>query len=507
MADALDLATFQLAMRMYAEALRDHRDELDSLNVYPVPDGDTGTNLLLTQTAVVRALDSNGGGSPASEVREAVSNSSLMGGRGNSGVILSQVLRGLVEAMREDGTYGPAEVREGLRRAADQAYRAVARPKEGTVLSVLRDAADGAATAEGSSEAGVSTVLAAALDDARRSLAKTRDQLPELREAGVVDAGGKGIVLLLDALVAAVRGARPSEPIGPLGPVGRSPGDRPAPDLTFPYEVQFLLDASDDAAASLRSQLAGLGDSLVLVGGSGMFNVHVHTDRPDAAVEAGRRAGGVREVRVDSLADRVAECVAGQARAVQIAEGTCAMVVLAVGDGLIGVFRSLGADVVRADPSDPAAVSGIVSAIESAPARTVFVIPNAADAARSIDDAMAHGSKDVIVVAADSIPAGVAAATAFNPIGSRQDNATAMGEAAERVRSAALATVATTDAVDVVTGLLGERPELITVVAGAAATDDDRDAVVGALVRSFPDLEVHVVDGGQPGPPFLIGVE
>jgi fatty acid kinase len=224
-------------------------------------------------------------------------------------------------------------------------------------------------------------------------------------------------------------------------------------------------------------------------------------------VEAGRRAGGVREVRVDSLADRVAECVAGQARAVQIAEGTCAMVVLAVGDGLIGVFRSLGADVVRADPSDPAAVSGIVSAIESAPARTVFVIPNAADAARSIDDAMAHGSKDVVVVAADSIPAGVAAATAFNPIGSRQDNATAMGEAAERVRSAALATVATTDAVDVVTGLLGERPELITVVAGAAATDDDRDAVVGALVRSFPDLEVHVVDGGQPGPPFLIGVE
>jgi uncharacterized protein len=507
MADGLDLATFQRAMRMYAEALRDHRDELDSLNVYPVPDGDTGTNLLLTQTAVVRALDSNGRGSSAAEVREAVSNASLMGARGNSGVILSQVLRGLVEAMREDGTYGPVEVCAGLRRAADQAYRAVARPKEGTVLSVLRDAAAGAATAGNSSEAEVSAVLAAALDDARGSLAMTRDRLPELREAGVVDAGGKGIVLLLDALLAAVRGARPSEPVGPLGPVGRSSGDRLAPDLTFPYEVQFLLDASDDAVASLRSQLAGLGDSLVVVGGSGVFNVHVHTDRPDVAVEAGRRAGRVREVRVDSLADRVAECVAGQARAVQVAEGTCAMVVVAAGDGLVGIFRSLGADVVRADPSDPAAVSGIVSAVDSAPAHTVFIIPNAAHAAPAIGDAIAHASKDVVVVAADSIPAGLAAATAFNPIGSRRDNATAMGEAAERVRSAALATVATNDAVDVVTGLLGESPELITVVAGAAATDDDRAAVVEALERSFPDLEVHAVDGGQPGPPFLIGVE
>ena len=318
----LDAPTLRRAMSLFAESLRSHRDELNSLNVYPVPDADTGTNLVLTQEAVERALAAATDGNLLPELCEAIARSSLMGARGNSGVILSQILRGLCQALPADGSGGSRELAIALRHGSDEAYRAVARPVEGTVLTVLRDAA-GAANDAATSGGSLEAVAATALEAARDSLGRTREVLPALREAGVVDAGGKGVVLLLDALSAAVAGGAPSEPAGPPGPLGRT--EEPAlSSLEFAHEVQYLLEAPDEALPALRRELDRLGDSLVVVGGGGMFNVHVHTNHPESAVEAARAFGRPREVSITTLEGRMVGCLTSQARGVRIAEQTSA---------------------------------------------------------------------------------------------------------------------------------------------------------------------------------------
>ncbi|HEX9312124.1 MAG TPA: DAK2 domain-containing protein, partial [Actinomycetota bacterium] len=301
MAGTLDASTLRRSMDLFAEALRQHREEIDSLNVFPVPDGDTGTNMLLTQEAVVSELASLDGRTDLRTLGDAISRASLMGARGNSGVILSQVLRGLCERLPDDGLVDPKELAGAIGHASHEADRAVAMPQDGTVLSVLRDAAGAAADAAGDG-AGVPDVVEAVLERARRSLAKTREVLPELRRAGVVDAGGKGLVLLFDALRAALVGAALTEPVGPLGPVGISTESEAGaePDQDFGFEVQYLLEAEQAAVGPLREALAGIGDSLVVVGGGGLYNVHVHTDSPDRAVALGGEAGRLRERSVVS---------------------------------------------------------------------------------------------------------------------------------------------------------------------------------------------------------------
>jgi DAK2 domain fusion protein YloV len=525
-------------MRIYAEVLRAHREEIDSLNVYPVPDGDTGTNMLLTQTAVVAALEEAAVGALVpGEVAATISRSSLMGARGNSGVILSQVLRGIVEAMPPSGSFGPRDLAVGLKRAATEAHRSVARPVEGTVLSVLRDAAAEATSAGERAGSTCADVLAGALKRARASLARTPMQLAELERAGVVDAGGKGIVLLLDALLSAVTGEEPSEPVGPLGPIGTADGERPADTLAFEYEVQFLLEAGDEAIGPLRGSLGDLGDSLVVVGGSGLFNVHVHTNEPEAAVQVGQRAGKLQDVHVASLQARVEDCMAGQARAVQVAEQASAMVAIADGEGLARAFRSLGALVVGGGPGNNPAVAEILAAIEAAPAGRVFVLPNHPNVAPAAQQAAAAASKEAMVMATRSIPGALAAATAFNPVRSYEENAGAMNEGASRacggelvqatrdadtpagpVRrgqwlgmvdgvSVTVADAAADGAVALVGNLAGRDAEVITLVVGGGAEPDERGAVEESLRRSFPGLQVEVLDGGQPLFPFLIGVE
>ena len=304
MSRGLDPLTLRKAMEAYADGLRKHRDVLDSLNVYPVPDGDTGTNMLLTQEAVVAAL----AGSGADSIGAVISRASLVGARGNSGVILSQVLRAICETMPQGGPAGPQEVASALQHASDEAFKGVAKPVEGTVLSVLRDAASAASAAavEGAASA---TVLRAALEAGRASLAGTKQTLPELRAAGVVDAGGKGIVVLLDALHATLIGEPASEPLEPLGPVGRRETERSDRPSLPAFEVQYVLEAREEDVPALRETLGSLGDSLVVAGGSGLYSVHVHTQEPELAVRAGELAGRTRDVRVVGLEGRPVGCV------------------------------------------------------------------------------------------------------------------------------------------------------------------------------------------------------
>jgi DAK2 domain fusion protein YloV len=541
MVTALDAAAFCRAMEAFAQALRAHRDEINSLNVYPVPDGDTGTNLLLTQEAVVSALASAPGTKGLREVGKTVARASLMGARGNSGVILSQALRGFCQELPEEGSLGPAEMAAGLDRAAQEAHGAVARPMEGTVLSVLRDAA-GAAGGTAESGGDILAVVGAALQAARGSLAVTANVLPELRRAGVVDAGGKGAVLLFDALRAALAGDAMSEPFGAFGPVGRGAPSNgrarsQAHGLEHPFEVQYLLEAEEEVVAALRRHLDHLGSSLVVVGGGGLYNVHVHTAVPDEAVDAGRSAGRVRELSVASLQEQVDACLAGEARAVRVAERACALVAVAEGEGLVRTFASLGAVVVRGGPGNNPSVGDLLAVITAGEAEGVIVLPNYRNVIPAAEQAVAEAGPTARVVPAASIPAGIAAAAAFNPLAPVDLNEAAGREAAALCRSGELVRAgrdadtpvgpvragewlafaggavvhaggdAAEGALEIVRRLSGEDAEIATLIVGEQASAADRTAVEAALRRTFPHVQVDVVDGGQPRHPFLIGVE
>ena len=311
MLDTLDAPVVRTWCRLSLAALGQAREEIDALNVYPVPDGDTGTNLYLTVESANEEVDrlftagAGAGAEPGApslaEALRAMAHGALLGARGNSGVILAQLLRGIAAAFGSDPADASALCR-ALRRAADAGYEAVAKPVEGTVLTVAAAAADAAERAAGlDPRAGLAAIAQAAYEASRSALARTPLQLDVLGRAGVVDAGGRGLVTVLGALADAISG---QSPMGPLALSG-SRAVEPIPSSTHTvepdgpaYEVVYLLDAEDAALPPLRAALAELGDSLVVVGGDGLWNVHVHVDDPGAAVEAGIAAGRPHRIRI-----------------------------------------------------------------------------------------------------------------------------------------------------------------------------------------------------------------
>jgi DAK2 domain fusion protein YloV len=472
------------------------------------------------------------------DTMQAVAHSSLMGARGNSGVILSQLLRGVAEILGPLSSAGPDDVRAALRRAADLAYAAVAEPVEGTVLTVARSAADAAAASSG----GLAEVLRAACSGARDALARTPALLPVLADAGVVDAGGRGLCVLLDALCSVVTGEATQDATRVLlVPRDRSAlvTAREAGSEDYAYEVQFLLDATDAAVDTLRSALAALGDSLVVVGGDGLWNVHVHVNDVGAAVEAGIEAGRPHRVTVTRFDDQMAAEAAPLSASAAPAAGR-RVVAVAPGPGLVALYESAGAVVVCGGPTANPSTAEILAAVREAGTREVTVLPNdrnvhaaAVHAAAAAHD---HGI-EVHVVPTRSPVQGLAALAVHDPVVSFADDAIAMTTAAAGTRWAEV-TVAVRDAqtmagpctagdvlglidgdvvvigtsvVDVAAELLdrmlASNGELVTVVTGAEVDSDTAAALVARVSVSRPAVEVEVHDGGQPHYPLLLGVE
>jgi len=298
---SLGAADLRQVLLRFRDAVRAHQEELNRLNVYPVPDGDTGTNMALTLESVGVALND---AQSMHEVCEAISRGSLMGARGNSGVILSQILRGLADECRDLEAVETETLVKGLRHAADAAYEAVMRPVEGTILTVARTIAE---AAEAMDAPTLVELLDRAADAGRDAVARTPELLPVLHEAGVVDAGGKGLTLLVDAFLEVVDG-RPV-PEAELVDTPASVAKHLAGDDVsgLRYEVMYLLDAPDASMPAFREAWAAIGDSIVVVGGDGIWNCHVHTNNIGAAVEAGIDAGRPHSVRVTDLMDQVEE--------------------------------------------------------------------------------------------------------------------------------------------------------------------------------------------------------
>jgi DAK2 domain fusion protein YloV len=549
----------------YRDALRAHQEAINRLNVYPVPDGDTGTNMALTLESVVKELD-GAEGMPA--VCKAVRHGSLMGARGNSGVILSQILRGLADAFeRADQATGPA-LAEALAGASERAYEAVMRPVEGTILTVARAAAEAATgVAGGGGDVSVVEVLEAAKQAAAEALARTPEQLAVLRQAGVVDAGGAGFVLLLDAFLAVADG-RPL----PEAPVATSPGAAAAAPAQAPaatgaattdveapahgetghdavgdlrYEVMYLLEAHDEAIPAFKEVWAGVGDSIVVVGGDGLWNCHIHTDDIGAAVEAALDAGRPRAIRVTDLAEQVEEerWVREAASAVTpegetLVPVTTSVVAVGTGEGIGRIFRSLGVQrIVAGGQSMNPATAQILDAVQAVPADGVIVLPNNKNIVPVAEQVVELSDKSVRVVPTTGIAEGFAALLAYDPEATVEENARSMAEAAARilagevtraVRSSdspvgpiaegdwlglsqrAVEVVAPTPA-DAACGLLdklvGDDHEIVTVIEGEGATAADTRRITEWLAEHRSQVAAEVHHGGQPLYPYLFSIE
>jgi DAK2 domain fusion protein YloV len=527
------------------DALEEAREEIDDLNVYPVPDGDTGTNLHLTVEAAALNLVALPEAASAAETLAALARGALLGARGNSGVILSQVLRGLADtAVRDVAELGPTAWAAALTRGSEAAYAAVAEPVEGTMLTVLREAA-GAATARARAGGDLTDVVRAAAKEAAAALARTPDQLEVLRLSGVVDAGGRGVCVLLDALVAVVTGVATPTAISARRAAGGASGagspdllpEPPAhlgPRAGPTYEVMYLLEASDKSVSELRSSLAGLGDSLVVVGGEGTWNVHVHVNDVGAAIEAGVVAGRPHSIRVTNFRDAA---LAGSAALPAEGRGVVSVV---AGEGLAEVFRAAGATVVYGGSGRRASTSEILGGVRAARRRDVILLPNDGDSLGVAEIAAAQardeGLRAAVIPTRASVQA-LAALAAHDPARRFEDDVIAMTAAAGHCRhggvtvaSRAAVTMAGicrigdvlgivdgdfavigSDLVEVATTvvdrMLGSGGELVTVVTGADTDRTLAEAVVAHVRAGRPEVDTVVYAGGQPGYPLLIGVE
>jgi len=554
--DALDCAALCRVIATFRDGLRSHQQLINRLNVYPVPDGDTGTNMALTLESVATELDALESPDLDGACR-AIAHGSLMGARGNSGVILSQLLRGLTDGLNASGGLaGPADLAGALVTADRLAREAVQRPVEGTILTVARGAADGATDAAGTGGS-LLAVAEAARVGAADALARTPALLPVLEQAGVVDAGGTGYLLLFDALLTVLDDRPMPEPPelpevatgGGAGAAGHSVDDDAYATLAgLRYEVMYLLEAPDETIPAFKEVWAGLGDSIVVVGGDGIWNCHIHTDEVGPAIEASLDAGRPRSIRVTDLLEEVEEerwvregagdLDSGPSEAPLGPTPVTSVVAVASGDGIGRIFRSLGVQrLIAGGQSMNPSIAELVEAVDALASEDVIVLPNNGNirpVANRVDEL---SIKHVWVVPTETIAEGFAALLAYDPEAGGAANAAAMestarkvvpGEVTRAVRDSetSAGSVRTgdwlglsRDGIEVVGDtlsdaacrllelLVGEDHDLVTIIEGEGSGAADTRRITEWLKESRPLVETEVHHGGQPLYPYLFSIE
>lgn len=530
----LDCTTIRDWAYAALDGLEDARARIDSLNVFPVPDGDTGTNVYLTMEAACAAVDAALADSRSrASAATALARGALLGARGNSGVIMSQILKGtgdVLGELPEDHPVDAAAIARLLRRGADLAYAAVARPVEGTILTVARAAADAAQDAVDAGVTDTAEVLARAAENARLALDRTPELLDTLRMAGVVDAGGQALVVVLDALAEVVDGVRRPRSIAPRAVVLPTDERRDVGYCGPAYEVMFLLDAEESAIPELRQSLDCLGDSLVIVGGERLWNVHVHVDDAGAALEAGMAAGRPYRLRITYLhTDEQAGEI--QPRAI---------VAVAHGRGISELLHEQGVHVVAAGAGQRPSTAEILEVIVNAHSGEVVVLPSDGDtravAEIAATQARAEGIR-VSVIPTRSVVQTLAAVAVSDPGARFDDDVVSMTRAAGATHYGAITTSvrealtsagtckpgdilglvdgdirfigheSDATARDLIASMLAAGAELLTLVYGEEASEYMRAAIPRWLASDYPLVDVVLHEGGQPLWPLIIGVE
>ena len=527
----------------YLRRLRQYREALNRLNVYPVPDGDTGTNMTLTVEAVVAEVEA---AESMEEVATALAHGALMGAQGNSGIILSQILRGLADAFRGADDLDTAHLVDALDRASAAAYKSVGRPVEGTILTVLREAAEAARDEDTPEGEDLADLLQRVYSRAELSLRNTPELLPVLKEAGVVDAGGAGFLLLLVAFLEEVTGADvviPEAIFAAAAQLVSSPDREVASVADLRYEVMYLLHADDESTGDqLRDTWADLGDSIVVVGGGGVWNCHIHTDDIGPAVEAGISLGRPERIKITDLLDQAATEAFHRAPRfeplVEFAEAAVGVVPVGVGAGIVGLFRDAGAQgMVTGGQTMNPSVRDVLEVVDHVESKDVIVLPNNKNIVPVAEQLDALTTKRVHVVRTQSVPEGLAAMLAYLPGGDPEATVAAMAAAAADV-TAGEVTMAVRDAttpagsitegdwLGIVSGdveviaadcadaawqvldrMVEGESEVVTIITGSEADEAMTDVITSRFSVAHPGISVEVVSGEQPLYPYLFGVE
>ena len=524
-----------------------NHEDVNRLNVFPVPDGDTGTNMLLTlQSAVEDVKESNA--AEVSKIAKLASHGSLMGARGNSGVILSQIFRGFARAVEGKSSLTPTELAGAFEEAANAAYRAVNKPTEGTILTVAREAGRAAATAARGPDATVPRVIAAAAAGARAAVLKTPSQLQILRDAGVVDAGGFGLQLILEGMLKSVEESDPA--FAALTDAKRPvaiPAAQVALDLPeggWGYCTEFLIEGTNLDTELIRGQIESLGNSVLVVGEPELVKVHVHTDDPTSVINLAGGYGKLLKLNVGDMSTQHRRIIQSEGAADGgVVNGAprpngVGIVAVVAGSGLVDIFRGLGVDaIIQGGQTMNPSTQDMLTAIESVPYDEVFLLPNNGNVIAAARQVPGLTKKKVHVIDTHSVPQGVSAVVAFRPERPAAENLRAMKAEADRVQ-----TIEVTHAVrdtrsngvkvkkgDVI-GLINDRLEfagddyaevvkqalgklgpdgyeLVTVYRGEQASDDEMKNLESEIRSQYPGLEVEVQHGGQHHYPFILSVE
>ena len=516
--------------------LEAHADAIDRLNVYPVPDGDTGTNMVLTLRAAMKEVADHPS-DDVSVVAAGLSRGALLGARGNSGVILSQILRGFAEGLKGRPRLGVAEFTDGLEYAYKASYKAVTHPVEGTILTVARDASVAAASAQ-SNVSAIEELLARVVDATRRSVANTPSQLAVLAEAGVVDAGGQGLHVVYEGMLRHLRGepmletidlARGKDTFAAFAEVHQSD--------EHGYCTEFVIHGEQLSTEALRNELALFGGSLLVVGDEEVMRVHVHTERPGDVVNAALAYGQIDQLTANNM-DRQQASNFSQVLAESADElSGNGIVAVASGCGVEQVFRSLGADVVRGGQSMNPSVSELLESIDRAPEDWVVLLPNNKNILLTARKAAEQADKDVRIVPTRTLPQGVAAVVAFNPTDTFESNVGVMTSAAEEITTVEITQAVRDSVVEGLSisqgeyiGLLdteivehGTEPnsvvmrvlervrdrdyDIITVYVGSKTSSETLEALTAGIAARHPHLDIETIAGGQEYFDYVISVE
>lgn len=552
----LDGRSFAKMILAGAHHLSQNAQIVDALNVFPVPDGDTGTNMNLSMTSGAKAVEETNT-DHIGKVGVALSKGLLMGARGNSGVILSQLFRGFSKQIEQKEMIDAKEFALALQAGVDTAYKAVMKPIEGTILTVAKDAAK-KAVAVSATENDIDRVLELTIEEARASLDRTPDLLPVLKEVGVVDSGGKGLLCVYEGFLASLRGEElplKAASLPTLKELVSAEHHKSAQshmnteDIEFGYCTEFMVKFEEDKQSfdenAFREDLSEFGDSLLVVSDETLAKVHIHAEQPGDVLSYAQRYGSLINMKIENMREQHSSIVNEEKEQAPAALKAPAaekqrfgVVSVAMGEGIADLFKSIGASVViEGGQTMNPSTEDIVTAIESVHAETVFILPNNSNIVMAAKQAATVSSREVVVIPTKTVPQGMSALLSLNEAASNEDNEAAMLEAIDHVKSGQI-TFAVRDtqidgidiakgdymglfngkitltaknqldaAKELLTKMVTKDDEIVTIIKGEDASSEEMDELEAFIEKTFEDIEVEVHDGKQPLYSYILAVE
>ncbi len=519
-----------------------NRELVDSLNVFPVPDGDTGTNMSMTAQNAIKEVEALGSDFNMQTLADAISSGSLKGARGNSGVILSQILKGFCDYVKDKPEIGLKDFSAALQNGARVAYSAVAKPKEGTILTVIRVVSEQSAMLTSGRNNDFEKFLTSLIEVGDNILAQTPEMLPVLKKAGVVDAGGKGLLFVIRGFLMALRGEK-IEDNAPQAEFKETEfeGDLDElEDIKFGYCTEFFITNLNPRTTmadidKLRDKLSMLGDSLIVIGDLNLVKVHVHTNTPGSALQCALKLGELNKVKIENMLEQHRALVAKRERE----RKAIGIVSVCAGEGFCQVFKDLGIDyIIEGGQTMNPSVDDILSAINKVNADTVLVLPNNKNIVLAADQAKELAKNKCIVIPTTNVQGGIAAAIAFDPTATAEDNAAAMLESAESLNCGEVTTAVrktTTEdglklhegdiiglngkkifnkgtavdetVIELLDNLVTEDTGVITLYYGREVKEEECNALVAKLQEKYEDLDIMAYYGGQPHYFYEIAVQ